>query len=189
MLALTRTISATALLATSVAAGAHTGHAAHGLAAGLVHPLAADHLLAVLAVGLLAAADTRWLRAPLVFLAALAAGALAGLGGVLPAPGEAAIAASVLMFGLLLLAPRLPARQWALTAVAGAALLHGLAHGTEWPATAAFAPHATGLLLGTTLLLGLALLAGRRLLSAHAHALRLAGLCTGLAGIALLAAA
>lgn len=189
MPAFIRPLGAAALLVTSVAAGAHTGHAAQGLAAGLAHPLAADHLLAVLAVGLLAAADARWLRAPLVFLAALVAGALAGLGGLLPAPGEAAIAASVLMFGLLLLAPRLLASPWALPAVAGAALLHGLAHGTEWPAAAAFGPHAAGLLLGTMALLGLALLAGRQLLRLQRHALRLAGLCTGLAGIALLAAA
>lgn len=189
MPAFIRALGATALLATSVAAGAHTGHATHGLTTGLAHPLAADHLLAVLAVGLLAAADTRGLRAPLVFLAALAAGALAGLGGVLPAPGDAALAASVVMFGLLLLAPGLLAQRWALPAVAGAALLHGLAHGAEWPAATAFAPHAAGLLLGTMLLLGLALLAGRHLLRLQHHSLRLAGLCTGLAGIALLAAA
>ena len=188
MLALTRTISATALLATSIAAGAHTGHATHGLAAGLAHPLAADHLLAVLAVGLLAAADARWLRAPLVFLAALLAGAAAGISGALPAPAEAAIAASVLLFGVLLLAPHLLPRPTALAAVSAAALLHGLAHGAELPPAAGFAPYAAGLLLSTTLLQGLALLAGRRLLRGHAHALRLAGLCTGLAGIALLAA-
>lgn len=192
MLASTRVLMVIALALAGSTAGAHTGHATHSLAAGLVHPLAVDHLLAMLAVGLWAATAPRLgqrLLVPLVFMAALLFGAVAGHAGMLPLPGEAAIAASLVLFGALLVAPRLLPRPAALLAIAGAALLHGLAHGAELPAGGSFTTYAAGFVLATTLLHGLGLLLGQRLLGWHAGALRLVGWCTGAAALLLLAVA
>ena len=82
-----RSLVLTAGLLLAGAATAHPGHAdAHlptALAAftGLTHPLGADHLLAMLAVGLWSAAAlpaTQRLRGPAAFLLALLVGAVAG---------------------------------------------------------------------------------------------------------------
>ena len=45
-------LSLLALLGAASAASAHTGHGTHSLMEGLAHPFGADHLLAMLAVGL-----------------------------------------------------------------------------------------------------------------------------------------
>lgn len=116
----------------SSAALAHSGHAGHDSAmlAGLSHPLGgADHLLAMLAVGLWAGQQggaARW-QAPLAFVALLAVGGALGAAGLWLPGVEAGIAASVLALGLLLAArARLP--RWAgLGLTGGFALLHGLA--------------------------------------------------------------
>ncbi len=137
------------------AAFAHAGHAEGGLAAGLLHPLAgADHLLAMLAVGIWAAQQPRAMKlaVPAAFLAALLGGFLLGAGGIALPQVETGLALSVLLLGLLVAsAVRLPAA--ATLALAGAfALLHGHAHGVE--ATGGLFAFAAGL-LGTSLMLHL----------------------------------
>ncbi|MEQ8902452.1 MAG: HupE/UreJ family protein [Roseovarius sp.] len=123
------------LLLTPSLAFAHLDPAAHGsFAAGATHPLfGADHVLAMLAVGLWAAVLSGraiWLL-PVGFVAAMAVGfggALLGL--TLPAV-EPLILASVLILGLLVaLAVRLPA-IWAVGIVSVFGLFHGGAHGAE----------------------------------------------------------
>jgi urease accessory protein len=113
-------------------AGAHHG-AVSALAAGFMHPFTgADHLAAMLVLGVWSALTARrvWL-APLAFAATLAIGALIGLGGGAVPGIEPMIAASLLALGLLL------ATSAKLPAVAGAvlaavfALFHGAAHGHE----------------------------------------------------------
>lgn len=125
---------------------AHTGigHAS-GLAAGLAHPfLGADHLLAMLSVGIwsaLAAPRKAWL-APAAFVAAMIVGATLGIAGIgLPAV-ESMVAASVLALGLMVVAgTRLPA--WAGIALIGVfAVFHGHAHGSE--ATGAIVAYIVG---------------------------------------------
>lgn len=133
----------------SSAALAHSGHAGHDSAmlAGLSHPLGGvDHLLAMLAVGLWAGQQggaARW-QAPLAFVALLAVGGALGAAGLWLPGVEAGIAASVLALGLLLAArARLP--RWAgLGLTGGFALLHGLAHGAEMPASASLLAYGAG---------------------------------------------
>lgn len=143
---------------------AHTGveHGA-GLAAGLAHPLSgADHLMAMVAVGLwagLLGGRAAW-ALPAAFLAALALGAgLGAAGGVMPAV-EAGIAASVIALGVLAaLALRPPlAMTLALASLFG--LLHGYPHGAEMPEGASPFLYAAGFLVATAGLHGLGLLCG-----------------------------
>ncbi|HSV71467.1 MAG TPA: HupE/UreJ family protein [Methylibium sp.] len=198
MKSLTRVVAASALALIAGGASAHAGHDTHSLFAGLAHPLAgADHLLAMLAVGMWSAAalpSGRRLLGPALFMLALALAALLGAAG----PGGAAwvepgIAASVALFGLMLAAPRrLPAAA-GLGVIAAAALLHGLAHGAEVPAGASFAGYAGGFLVTTAMLHWSGLALGAALLRQRERgarwAWRVAGAAVGLCGLALMASA
>jgi len=155
----TRLWRVAAAAAAALAAGtaqAHPGHGAEGLAAGLAHPFAGlDHLLAMVAVGLWSATvlpfGRRWLG-PGVFVAMLLAGALlAWGGGVLPWI-EAGVAVSVVMLGAMLLARRRLPPSAGLVVIAGAALLHGWAHGSEWGQGATITAYAAGFMLSSALL-------------------------------------
>ncbi|MEI4473048.1 HupE/UreJ family protein [Frigidibacter sp. MR17.24] len=139
---------------------AHPGHG--GLVSGVMHPLmGADHLLAMVAVGLWAGVTGRP-AAVATFLAAMAAGAGLGLAGVSLPLVEPAILASVVVFGLAVAMARAGSAA-ALGAVALFALAHGQAHAAE-------ATGATGLFLAGMLAATAALhLAG------YALAARLAG--------------
>lgn len=124
-----------------------------GLAGGLVHPLAgADHLLAMLAIGIWAGqhGGRMQLALPGAFLAALVAGfAMAHSPVVLPLV-ESGIALSVLLLGTVIcIGTRLPAAV-ALTLTAVFALFHGYAHGAE--ASGALLAFAAGFMLTSTLL-------------------------------------
>jgi urease accessory protein len=178
-------------LATALASGpaaAHTfGAEGAGFAAGLGHPLfGADHLLAMVAVGLWAAqlgGRAVW-QVPAAFVVALVAGALLALAGVgLPAV-EPGIMASVLVLGLLVAgAVRLPAAA-GMALVGLFALCHGHAHGAEMPAAADPALYGLGFVLATGFLhaLGLALgfVAARQAAPAAA---RCAGAAIAVAGL------
>lgn len=180
-----------ALMAAAATASAHTGHGTHGLSEGLSHPLAADHLLAMLAVGLWSAAAFRGAAralAPATFLAAMVLGALAGAAGVAPALTEAGVAASVAVFGAMLLAGSALPRGLGLGVVAAAAALHGLAHGAELPAAGSFAAYAAGFGLSTALLHAAGLGLGEALRGARRAVWQALGSALGIAGLALLAA-
>lgn len=163
-----------AVLAPSVVF-AHPGHdGGHGdgltwdFVGGFGHPIGGlDHLLAMVAVGLWAAqlgGRARW-AVPGTFLAALATGAALGAGGMSFGWMEQAIAASVLMLGLLIVSSaRLPLAA-GMTLAASFAVFHGMAHGAEMPTSASGAAYGAGFLAATALLhaagLGLGVLAER----------------------------
>lgn len=151
-----RSLSVLAMfLLASGGALAHPGHEVGGFVAGFSHPvLGADHLLAMVAIGLWAAGfrgTGRWVL-PAVFVGFMLLGALLGFAG-LPLPGvEPMIAASVLALGLIVgtaarLSPMLGA-----AIVAGFALFHGHAHFTELRDGASLAAFAAGMLIATALL-------------------------------------
>lgn len=153
-------------LTVSGAAFAHSGDAAHahGFAAGLAHPLAGpDHLLAMVGVGLFAAmlgGRARW-ALPGAFVAAMMAGAIAGLNGIGDgAPIEQLIALSVMAIGIPLAMAARPPLRWATTLVALCALFHGQAHGAELPAAADAFTYIAGFVVATTLLHGAGLALG-----------------------------
>jgi urease accessory protein len=189
-----RVAAAVALLALAGTASAHTGHGTHGFFSGLEHPLGADHLLAMIAVGVWSVfglpARRAW-QGPAAFMAALVASAALGASGVTLPFLEHAIALSVVVSGLMLVLAtrRLPAAA-GLVLVAVTASLHGLAHGGEAPGSASFAAYAAGFLLTTAALHVGGVVAGLSLRRAWAEHLprALAGLglaCSG-AGVLLL---
>jgi urease accessory protein len=143
---------------------AHTGVLpAEGLGDGFMHPfLGLDHTLVMLGVGLWAAKQRLAVAGQIValFLLAMLAGALLGLRGVQFAYVETAVLLSLLAIGGLLVMGRLqlPAAI-AAALVAGSALMHGLAHGSEIPATASAYSYLLGMIAATGLLhlLGLSL--------------------------------
>lgn len=152
----TRGLIAAALLAGAAsAAQAHTGHGTSSLFEGLAHPFGADHLLAMVAVGVwsvLALPQGKAWWGPATFMLALAASAALGALGVRVPYLEQGVALSVVLFGLMLVLARRPMpTAWGLGLVATAAALHGLAHGAETPATG-FAGYAAGFLATTAAL-------------------------------------
>lgn len=163
---------------------AHPGSAIHDLAHGFAHPFAgADHLLAMLAVGLFAStrAPGRAWQAPALFVASLGLGAVLGVAfGGLPLDGL--VAASLLGLGaLLLLAPQV-GNGVALPLIAAIGLLHGHAHGVEAPG--AVPGYFAGFLAASALLHAIGWRLGVSLCSARGGRL-LAGIGLGLAGLAL----
>ena len=174
------------------AALAHPGHdelaAVHPFIAGLTHPIGGlDHILAMVAVGLWGAqrggaALWAW---PLSFVAIMLAGGALGLSGIeLPAI-EPAIAASIVVLGLMV------AFRVTVPVIGGAALIaafalfHGNAHGLEAPAGSATL-YAAGFTLSTASLhavgLALGLAAGR---ISWQPAIRIAGAIAAATGASL----
>lgn len=152
--------AALAFALAALPAAAHTGHGIEtsGYLAGLAHPFSGlDHLLMMLAVGLWSATTTQCIwRAPLVFASALLLGALFMANGADFPAIEPMIAASVLVFGLLISARvRLP-ESVSTVMVAGFALFHGAAHGAELGTSIALA----GMVISTVLLHGTGIAAG-----------------------------
>lgn len=114
---------------------AHPGHGLdHGFTSGFMHPLLGwDHLLVMLAVGVLAAklgGKARW-QLPLTFLIAMTIGAMLGIAGISLHGVETGIAASLMAMGLLLILHLPMSRGVQLLFTALFAIMHGVAHGVE----------------------------------------------------------
>lgn len=185
-----------AAAALSTAASAHTGDAVHahtGFFAGLLHPLTgADHLAAMLAVGMWSALAVRpaWV-APAAFVALLTAGALAGFAGVQVPAVEPMIAASLLVLGLMVAVRQrslhtLRGLVPAIALVGGFAFFHGAAHGNElaggqpWLALAGMLVASAGLHVA-----GMAI--GHLALERHRWLPRVSGAAVALLGVAMMA--
>lgn len=126
-----------------------------GLASGFLHPLSGlDHLVAMVAVGLWAAQLGRpgvWLL-PLSFMGVMALGGVAGALGLALPMAEVAIAGSAVVLGVCVaLAVRVPAAA-AAAVVAGFALFHGFAHGSEMPGASDAVAYGLGFVAATGLL-------------------------------------
>jgi urease accessory protein len=174
---------------------AHAGHE-HGLVAGFLHPLmGADHVAAMVAIGLWAASlgwQRGWLP-PLGFLAGMAGGIALGVAGgiALGVAGgigldfgwvETAGAASLIVLGAMLAMAQPFRLGWALPLVLVAGLVHGLAHGGEIAGAAGAT--AIGMLAGSALLHGLGVALG--VASArYAGALRFGGAAVAALGVVL----
>ncbi|MFD1796592.1 HupE/UreJ family protein [Paracoccus aurantiacus] len=166
------------------AALAHAGHEVGSFHSGFGHPFSgADHMLAMVALGLLAMqVGGRGVWAlPLTFVAAMLVGGALGAGGMpFPAVEPTILASCIILGALVAMAVKLP--MWltlAGTAFFGAA--HGWAHGAEGPASG-LAVYATGFAVATALLHGLGIVAGKAI---PAVAIRLAGFAAALAGVTL----
>jgi urease accessory protein len=136
-------------------AQAHPGHdAGSSFASGALHPLTGfDHLLALIAVGLLTTrmGGTALLSIPAAFLTLLATGIALGFAGVQLDYVEPAILVSIVVCALLALWPPrgLPVAATALAALF--AVFHGNAHGMEAAAGMGRVSYAAGLLASSVL--------------------------------------
>ncbi len=187
--------SAAVLSLALMAAGpalAHPGHGATSLAAGLAHPFGGwDHMLAMTAVGLLAARRggaslAAW---PCAFVAAMLAGY--GLGAAHPGAVlvEPAILASVIVLGAWMAADVKTPFALGLGLVTAFGLCHGYAHGAEAPAGAGLA-FPLGFAAATAALHGAGLVVGRTALRLNRPgALRILGGGVALGGALLALAA
>jgi urease accessory protein len=153
-----------ALVVAAAPASAHTGiGAVHGFGAGLLHPISGlDHVLAMVAVGMLAATiggRALWL-VPASFVTAMVAGGVLGMSGVAVPGVEQGILASVVVLGATVaVAQRMPAAL-AMALAAGFAVFHGHAHGAEMPAAASGLSYGLGFVIATVLLHGAGIAAG-----------------------------
>ncbi|NJO37792.1 MAG: HupE/UreJ family protein, partial [Rhizobiales bacterium] len=144
----------TALVFTSPALAAEVGGTG-GFASGFLHPiLGFDHLLAMIAVGLLSVqigGRAIW-TVPLAFVLFLGFGGALGLVGMPLPEVEGAISISVLALGLAIaFQTRLP--LWLAMAFVGFfAIFHGHAHGEEIPTLADPWTYVAGFMLASALL-------------------------------------
>lgn len=178
---------------------AHTGtETAGGLASGFAHPLGGfDHILAMVAVGLLAvrlAGKLTW-SVPATFIGVMVAAALFASAGVALPFFEQGILGSILVLGLVVaFGHRMPAGA-ALGLVALFAVFHGQAHGAALSANASPILFALGFAAATALLHGLGMALGhglgRRVAQSARrvapNAVRVAGATVAVAGLALVA--
>jgi urease accessory protein len=184
-------LSALAALAPSLAFAHGGGPHVHGFFAGLEHPLlGVDHLLAMVAVGMIGARAGRrsTVLAPLLFVSAMVTGALLGTAGIGLPSLETGIALSLVVFGALVgLARPLPLAAVAtVTALFG--LFHGNAHGLEIPDGASGVTYAAGFVLGTSMLHAIGVVSVLKL-ARWPTTVRTAGIATSLVGMVMAAQA
>lgn len=194
------TLAAAAILLLGASpALAHTGaETAGGVATGFAHPFGGiDHILAMVAVGLLAVrlgGKLAW-GVPMTFVGVMFAASIAAGAGFAMPFFEQGIIGSVIVLGLVLaFGHRLPAGA-ALGLVALFAVFHGHAHGAALPVDASplmfglgFAA-ATAALHGIGMALGYGLGRGASHRPAHVSPMpvRAAGTAVALAGLAMIA--
>ncbi|WP_026614994.1 HupE/UreJ family protein [Ensifer aridi] len=169
---------------------AHIGDHVRGIENGFLHPFSGlDHLLAMVAVGLIAArlgGPALW-QLPVAFISAMVAGAAVAVTGMTVPLVEAAILASMIICGAALIIDANVPVTLAVTGTAAFAFFHGLAHGTEGPAAAPLG-YILGFIGGTAILhmAGVAAYRGvARYDVAAAAALRIAGTVIMGAGVGL----
>jgi urease accessory protein len=171
-------------------AAAHTGSATVvGFISGFLHPIGGlDHVLAMVAVGMLAAligGRALWL-VPASFLGAMVMGS--ALGFSLPFV-ELGIVASVVVLGAIVaLAPRVPVTV-AMALAAAFGMFHGHAHGAEMPAAVSPVLYGLGFVAATATLhligVGVGLASERLAHGAGRAALRLGGGAVAALGLVL----
>jgi urease accessory protein len=135
---------------------AHPDPGSHsGLGLGFMHPLTgADHLLAMVAVGMLAATlggRALWVL-PLTFLAVMTIGGGLGINGVGLPLVEMVVALSVMVMGLTVALPQKCPLLAAAVMVGTFALYHGHAHGTELTGGVSAIPFVLGFTVATATL-------------------------------------
>lgn len=140
----------------SVTAYAHSqADGTGGIASGFSHPfLGADHMLAMIAVGIWGAFLGKPLLfiLPMIFPIMMTVGAALAMAAIPFPPVEIGIAVSVITLGLLILTAVRAAPLVACIVVGVFALFHGYAHGFELPATADPVGYSVGFVLATGLL-------------------------------------
>jgi len=188
-------LSSLAFATLPTAAFAHTGVGdTNGFVHGFMHPVGGlDHVLAMVAVGLLAArlgGRALWL-VPLSFVTMMILGGVVGASGIGLPYVELGISGSILVLGFVIALGRQLPTGLAMALVGFFGIFHGHAHGTEMPVDVQGFAYGAGFVLATALLhaAGLALgLGADRLAGAwSARASRVAGGAMAAAGAGIMA--
>jgi len=156
------------LVLAPAAASAHPGHEAAGLVHGFMHPLGGfDHIIAMVAVGMLAArlgGRALWL-VPASFVAALTVAGFAASTGVALPYVETGIAVSVVVLGVVAVFGVAVPVAAAMGLAGFFAVFHGYAHGLEMPETTSGLAYGAGFVAATAMLhgvgIGLGLMIGQ----------------------------
>ena len=147
--------NAIVLFALLLAQPAQAAGSANSLISGLLHPvLGFDHLMAMVAVGLLSIqlAGRHIYRLPVCFVFVLLLGALAGLVNVPLPQVEGIISVSVFILGLAILSGGRIGALLSYPIVAVFAFYHGYAHGAEIPTLANPATFIAGFMAASAIL-------------------------------------
>jgi urease accessory protein len=172
---------------------AHTGvGSVSGFSAGFGHPIGGlDHVLAMVAVGILAAQmGGRYIwMIPTAFVGMMIVGGVLGVAGV-PVPFvEQGIIGSIIILGAVIAFGRRLPMAVAVTLVGVFAIFHGHAHGAEMPANASGLEYGLGFAVATALLhsvgIGLGIGAQRASEKLAPVAVRIGGGAIAAAGLAL----
>ena len=175
---------------------AHTGAGSvSGFASGFGHPIGGlDHLLAMIAVGILASQQggkSLWLL-PVSFVAMMVVGGALGIAGVAVPFVELGIVGSVIVLGAVIALGKHMPTGAAMALVGVLAIFHGHAHGTEMPVDASGFEYGLGFALATAMLhavgLGLGIAAQKAAAKFAPVAVRIGGGVIAAAGLALFAA-
>ncbi|NMM44337.1 HupE/UreJ family protein [Rhodospirillaceae bacterium KN72] len=135
---------------------AHTGvGTVSGFSAGFGHPIGGlDHVLAMVAVGILAAQQggkSLW-TVPAAFVGMMLIGGMVGIAGISMPFVEIGIVGSIVVLGGVIAFGRQLPMGVAMALVGVLAIFHGHAHGTEMPADTSGVQYAIGFILATALL-------------------------------------
>jgi urease accessory protein len=154
-----------ALAFVPVAASAHVGVGdTHGFAHGFSHPFSGiDHVLAMVAVGLLAArlgGQALWLLS-LSFVSVMALAGMAGMSGIELPFVEVGISVSVVVLGLAVAFQFSVPTLVATTLVGFFAIFHGHAHGVEMPDIVSGLSYGAGFVCATAVLHAIGIGLGR----------------------------
>jgi urease accessory protein len=167
-----------------------------GVLHGFMHPMTGpDHILAMLAVGLLAyvLGGKSLFLVPLSFIVMMAVGGALGMAGVQVPFVEFGIGLSIVVIGLAATFGRSLPVAGAMALVGAFAVFHGYAHGAEMPETASGLQYALGFVAASALLHLAGIAAGfasAKILGRHGLTFaRLAGALFAVAGLGVLAGA
>jgi len=167
---------------------AHPDHTIAGdLVVGLMHPfMGLDHILAMVAVGLLAiqSGGKSKLVLPVLFVGVMMVGGYAGLSAFSIPFIEQGIVASVILLGAIIAFGGKMSFTFSAPLVAAFALFHGAAHGMEMPIDTSAVAYGTGMIAATGILHLFGMGAGRF----APQLLRYAGAAVAVAGVGLVVA-
>jgi urease accessory protein len=184
--------AAIVMMATSPALAHVDSGSISGFSAGFGHPIGGlDHVLAMVAVGILAAqlgGKSVWL-VPASFVAMMFVGGLVGISGMALPFVELGILGSIVVLGSVIAAGRQMPMALAMTLVGMLAIFHGHAHGTEMPVNASGMEYAMGFIMSTATLhavgISLSIAAQKMAEKAAPLAVRASGMAIATAGVIL----
>ena len=164
---------------------AHPGHTMAGdLVTGLLHPfMGLDHILAMVAVGLLAvqSGGKSKIALPALFVGVMIVGGYVGLSAIGAPFIEQGIIASVILLGAIVAFGKQMPLTFSAPFIAVFALFHGAAHGMEMPVDTSAAAYGMGMIAATGALHFLGMAAGRF----APQLVRYAGAAVTVAGVSL----